>query len=726
MTVQTHSVFRFADVEVREQELRATRAGEALAIEPKAFRVLLYLLRHAGHLVTKNELLDAVWGETAVTENSLTRAVALLRRVLEDDPYQPQFIETVATAGYRFVCPVEAEDDSSGIPVTTGAGTSVNGGPALLPATSVIGAAATKTTLPGAKRRLWVIVGASAMLLAFVAGAVWYLRRPLPPPRITNYVQLTNDGRYKYIAGTDGARLYLNWSEESFASTAAEVAVSGGEVTHLAVALPNPWLLDVSPDGSTILVGSFDGVRESLWSVRVPGNSVRHLADTGRLDSATWSPDGQRVVYSALDGDKSVITIMRSDGADSHRISIRSSPTRADSLAWSPDGSSIRFQSNNKLWEMSSDGSGLHQLLPGWRISLYQCCGRWTTDGKSFVFLLQDSRAPGMMQLPSQIWSLDERRHRLFGSGRNEPVQLTSGPIRWNTPVSGRDGKRMFASGVIPRGELNRYDAKSHELRPYLGGISAEHFSFSRDGQFMAYVTFPGGILWRAKRDGSDPEQLTSPPLYPTQPRWSPDGAQILFSALDENNHPRSYIIPAHGGTPQPILPEDKDPQNDPNWSPDGRKIMFDSDNPREFGPHLVIRILDLASHKVTDLPGNVWSPRWSPDGRFVAALSVDDLSLTVFDFETQRWSILEKGRNGYPAWSRDGQFIYFLRPWGNDPGVFRIRRSGGDAKRIVDLKGFRFTGTYAFWMGLDPNDTPMLLRDVGTDDIYALTLERK
>ncbi|MGA2568996.1 MAG: winged helix-turn-helix domain-containing protein [Terracidiphilus sp.] len=120
MTLQSLSTFRFTDVEVREPELRVMRSGEPLALEPKAFRVLVYLLRHAGHLVTKEELLDAVWGDTAVTENSLTRAVALLRRVLEDDPRQPRFIETVSTAGYRFICPVEVIEDSTEIKAVKG------------------------------------------------------------------------------------------------------------------------------------------------------------------------------------------------------------------------------------------------------------------------------------------------------------------------------------------------------------------------------------------------------------------------------------------------------------------------------------------------------------------------------------------------------------------------------------------------------------------------------
>ena len=97
-----------------------------------------------------------------------------------------------------------------------------------------------------------------------------------------------------------------------------------------------------------------------------------------------------------------------------------------------------------------------------------------------------------------------------------------------------------------------------------------------------------------------------------------------------------------------------------------------------------------------------------------------------IFDLETHRWSVVqEKGECNFPTWSSDSQFIYCLDPL-VDPGVFRVRASGGDAERVVDLKGFRYTGAFTLWFGLDPTDTPMLIRDVGTDDIYALTLERK
>src|SRR5580692_5594626 len=93
------SVFRFGDVEVREREFSLVKVGETLSIEPKAFRVLLILLRNPQKLIPKEELLNAVWGDAAVTENSLTRSIALLRKLLGDESRNPRYIETVATVG---------------------------------------------------------------------------------------------------------------------------------------------------------------------------------------------------------------------------------------------------------------------------------------------------------------------------------------------------------------------------------------------------------------------------------------------------------------------------------------------------------------------------------------------------------------------------------------------------------------------------------------------------
>src|SRR5579863_2084680 len=111
MTEHKCFVFTFADVEVREREFCIVKAGELLPVEPKAFRVLLFLLRSPHRLIAKNELLDAVWNDCAVSDNSLTRSIALLRKLLGDDTHEPRYIATVPTVGYRFLCDVKVSED---------------------------------------------------------------------------------------------------------------------------------------------------------------------------------------------------------------------------------------------------------------------------------------------------------------------------------------------------------------------------------------------------------------------------------------------------------------------------------------------------------------------------------------------------------------------------------------------------------------------------------------
>jgi WD40 repeat protein len=187
------------------------------------------------------------------------------------------------------------------------------------------------------------------------------------------------------------------------------------------------------------------------------------------------------------------------------------------------------------------------------------------------------------------------------------------------------------------------------------------------------------------------------------------------------------WVVSSKGGGLRRVLPADTQPESDPTWSPDGRKIVFTTSPEGGGDPSSVVSVLDLSSNKVTPLPGSVGmtSPRWSTDGRSIVATSSALDTLTLFDVRTEQWSVLYKGDTAFQAWSTDGRFIYFLRFLG-DRAILRIPLSGGKAEHIADIKDMETTGQYSFWMGLDPTDAPMMLRNLGSNDVYALTLERK
>jgi Tol biopolymer transport system component len=188
------------------------------------------------------------------------------------------------------------------------------------------------------------------------------------------------------------------------------------------------------------------------------------------------------------------------------------------------------------------------------------------------------------------------------------------------------------------------------------------------------------------------------------------------------------FMVSADGGAPKQLTKGGDSTGFDPTWSPDGNSLAFGGNPFRELtaSGKLVVHVFNLATHRVSVLPGSegLWSPRWSPNSRYISAQSTDGGTLLVFDFGSQRWTELAKASFGYPSWSRDSEYIYF-DTWGEDAAFFRVRIRDRKVERTLTLKYVaRNVGTFGAWTGLAPDGSPLIQRDASLDEIYALDWE--
>ncbi len=300
------------------------------------------------------------------------------------------------------------------------------------------------------------------------------------------------------------------------------------------------------------------------------------------------------------------------------------------------------------------------------------------------------------------------------------PVQLTAGQLDSMVPLPSLVGRKLYVVGQKLRGEMTRYDLKLGQWVKYLSGVSAEFSAFSRDRQWVAYTGFPEGSLWRSRIDGSERLQLTSPPMQAMLPAWSPDGKRVAFQALKPGQPWKIYVVSADGGAPEPVWAEPRN-QCRPSWSADGNSIAFGYVPGPEAGNGIMV--VNTATHKLTKLPGSEWLviPTWSPDGRYLIARHSDHHVIKLFDLRTQRWTDLVRSELNWFNWSRDGTHVYFEQH-GVRHAVMGIDLDTRKLDRIVSLDNVKRTGDNgSFWFGLAPDDSPIVLRDTGTQEIYAL-----
>lgn len=723
--------FRFGLFEADTESGELRRSGTRVRLQAQPFRVLVCLLERPGELVSREEIQQRLWGNDTIVDfdHSLGTAINKLREALGDSAENPRFIETLSRRGYRFLAPVTAVPSSAAHGVV----------PEMLPQGGAIPAASVavstgeeSTTAPIAERRRRWQVPAMAVLTLLLLGATYWagtLSRPAQtgPAKIT---QVTFSGRVTPgdplfesfpATATDGARIYFPQIENG-QSVLAEALIADGETRTLSLPeeLAAPSLGDIAPDGSHLLLRNHlaTAPEQAIWMVSTIGGAAQRIPGILAHD-ATWMPDAQQILYA----NGNDLYLVRQNGGERRKFATL--PGRAFWLRWSPDGRRLRLTLLNSethtsmLWEMNSDGTGAHPLLSDWTSAApAECCGSWTDDGRYYVF--QSARGGD-----SNIWAIPEHGG-LFG-GPAKPIRITNGPLSYQAPITERGGHRIFFVGLNVQSELLRYDPGERTFVPYGGLTMASRVQLSRDEQRIAWIRQEDSSLWVSRIDGSGRLQLTERPMQVFLMHWSPDDRQLVFMGREPGKPWKMYTVNADGEHLQGVLDEQRS-EADPDWSPDGKTLVFGRlpDLMAEAAQPKDIELVNLATKAMTKVPGSdgLFSPRWSANGKYIAALSIDQRQLLLFDVAKKTWRMLAQQVASDICWSHDDTAIYFHDFAQADQPIYRVEVATGKIERVADLHDLRPANVVDYrFAGLGEGDQPLVSARRSTANIYSAEL---
>ena len=601
--------------------------------------------------------------------------------------------------------------------------------------TGSVRGAVSRAPRPG-KRWLWAV--AALLITAFGTGAWLYGQsRPLRLLEIRPVTSGLDASTMNLTLGirswaTDGNRLFFVGMKNG-RSALLQVPVTGGEPVEIPVPFEYQKVVFgyATRQSAIFMGGSDEAVTTSpeghpLWLIPVAGAPRR--VGSLRAFEAALSRDGEWIALRQ----RSRVLLARQDGTivrvlaelPRYAVGLRWSPDgramRPTGLRWSPDGRTLRYTAHGPgakvwVWETRLDGGVTKALWPG-------LAGDWSPDGRHYFFPRWDAvvRRSDICVIRVRSW---------LPWPRPRPVHLTLGPLHFGGVGASPDARRLYSWGTSFRGELQRLDPKTGRFTPYLGGLSAADVAASADGRWLAWVAYPEGTLWRSRTDGSERRQLTTPPLSVFLPRFSPDGRQIVFVGLNPEESGLSVrLVPVSGGEPETLAPASPPVESwwDPCWLPDGRSIVASSSFPNHPG---LFRI-GARTRQIAPLRGaeRLLFPKCGRQGAILATElptpgSAGPTAARVFRPERSVVDPVLVDALAYPNWTRDGRAIIGL-----DIATKCVERFSLETRRsetVADLSGIPLQGlTPTPWMGLAPDDTPLILRSHDTHELYAFDWE--
>ena len=629
----TRRRYSFGDFTLDLEHGLLSRGGEQMILRPKSFEVLAHLVERHGQPVTKTELIDAVWPDTAVTDNSLAQCVVEIRRALEDD--SQQLIRTVARRGYIFRAPVT---------------TSIAESPRQAEPGQLRVEMSPHRRKP-AKRGLLAL--AALVLLALAIAALPLARQASREPG-TSYTQITNftDSAVAPVLSPDGRMVAFLRSDRWFVST-DQIYVKllpDGEPAQLSHDPRPKYGMAFSPDGSRLAYTVVDRSQMgwNTYTLSVLGGEPSLLLSNA--SGLTWL-DPDRFLFAEQDGRGAHMGIVtaKENRADYRQIYFPPHDrTMAHFANASPDRKWALVMQMDPTWHrcrlISLDsGSATREVGPDGRCM----SAAWSPDGKWMYFGAE-------VEGGRHLW-----RQR-FPSGN--PEQITHGAAQEDGVAVLPDGRSLITSIGMEQTAIWIHDAQGERAlhsEGYLEGMRAPSrlsVRFSSDGKLIFYLRRDSPQspceLWRTDLESGRHEAVLRG-VSITEYDLSPDNREVVFSTQFSGKAPKIWLAPLDRSSPPKLVTASGGAW--PVFGPDNQVLFLWSDGKANY----LVRIgRDGSNHsKVFPHPvGNIDAV--SPDRRWIAVQSGKGNTVAV---PTRGGNPRPIYRVGTPAvaWSANGKFLY-------------------------------------------------------------------
>ena len=641
---KTKEFYEFGGFSLEVEKRRLWRGEELVALTPKEFEVLFYLIKRSGQVAEKDELLDAIWTDTFVEETTLARNVSWLRKKLDAGANGEKFIETVPKRGYRFIAEVTRRQAEIA-PVENDNALDFENEDALFIE----------------DEDALIVEEESVRHLSIERTITLTPERPAKVPSSEFRVPTSN----LQLPPKDKGQRTKN---KVLLFVLAFVAFTG-----IAFAVYQIYFQNNRPN------------------VVVASSVVPFSGAAGRENTMTFSPDGKQIAYAWNGGEGNTLDLyVRLVGGAGEPVRLTKTDITEQYPTYSPDGSQIAF-----VREFKDHGEiVLIPALGGAELRVARLFSgnysiSFSPDGKNIAVIdTENSDGNESKQYAVYLVNIETGERRRVTNpaefaGETTPRFSPDGKSLAFVRISKNQKQDLFVvptSGGEPR-QITFDEKTIHSL------------TWSANGQEIYFVSYRGSnqaSIWRVPAAGGTPEIISTGGKDITNVAASPNGKTIAF--VENTFNSDIWRTTANNPTATKLISSTFN-EYEPQFSPDSSRIIFVADRSKKH--EIWTADADGKNQRqLTDTPRNVGSPRFSPDGSRIVFYTNDGETSKIFTMSAEGGAaqplISDKTQYTLPVWSADGKYIYFTSNRTGENNIWKIPASGGEAVQITKNGAFR------------------------------------